>query len=494
MLLLVDEAQSLPPRLLEELRLMSNLVRNGQPRVRLVLAGGMLLEEQFAATELESFQQRIATRCYLASMDRAETSQYVRAHLAAVKGDADRAFDSEALDAVFDASDGVPRLVNQLCDRTLLLTGKADSKRLSRHHVQQAWADLQQLPTPWETEPDVLSTRLGENVRENSVGNTVAKTVASVVEFGELAGADSPDEELSLVLPRISPFADVPVARIGKPTQRQPEQSIDDWDEDEVLEPTTLDDDDVPLVAETSPAESDELPASEPKSDVVLVSHIATANKFVAHDADSHDTDADEESARDPFGEEFAEEEVVLEEFAALGEVFRVATPRVAEQSAERHMSALVEWALEVSDSRNRPGAEAERSSTEELETTTLPVKATTEEVAPALETLPLITFATDSNDMDDDYDYDPVYPEDDASVVEGQAELASTMATIRYPGVDSNVDNVASDDVPPLREASTADDDDILVVEDTPAEFKSPQAGARRQDYSQLFANLRRQ
>jgi hypothetical protein len=67
-------------------------------------------------------------------------------------------------------------------------------------------------------------------------------------------------------------------------------------------------------------------------------------------------------------------------------------------------------------------------------------------------------------------------------------------MATIRYPGVDSNVDNVASDDVPPLREASTADDDDILVVEDTPAEFKSPQAGARRQDYSQLFANLRRQ
>ena len=78
LLLLVDEAHTLPLRLLEEVRLLTNLVRDGQSRVRLVLAGGMALEERLASPKLESFHQRIAARCYLQPLTRDETIYYVQ--------------------------------------------------------------------------------------------------------------------------------------------------------------------------------------------------------------------------------------------------------------------------------------------------------------------------------------------------------------------------------------------------------------------------------
>src|SRR5437867_4976470 len=73
LLLLVDEAHSLPLRLLEEVRLLTNVVRDGQSRVRLVLAGNMALEERLTSPKLESFHQRIAGRCYLQPLGRDET-------------------------------------------------------------------------------------------------------------------------------------------------------------------------------------------------------------------------------------------------------------------------------------------------------------------------------------------------------------------------------------------------------------------------------------
>ena len=68
----------LPLRLLEEVRLLTNVVRDGQSRVRLVLAGIMALEERLANPKLESFHQRIAGRCYLQSLGREETIFYLQ--------------------------------------------------------------------------------------------------------------------------------------------------------------------------------------------------------------------------------------------------------------------------------------------------------------------------------------------------------------------------------------------------------------------------------
>ncbi len=160
--LLVDEAHTLPLRLLDEIRMLTNLVCSGESRVRIVLAGGPVLEERFASPRLESFTQRLAARCYLEPFSRSETEQYLRAQIDAAGGDAGEFFTAEAAGAVHQATDGVPRLVNQLCDHALLLAWADGDSTVDASKVEAAWADLQQLPAPWTGEesegaaPDII--------------------------------------------------------------------------------------------------------------------------------------------------------------------------------------------------------------------------------------------------------------------------------------------------------------------------------------------------
>lgn len=149
LLLLLDEAHTFPVRLLEEVRLITNLVRHGQPRVRLVLSGSPVLEERFASPRLEAFSQRIASRCYLEPLDYAQTRHYVISQISAVGGDAERIFTPDALDAIYRATDGIPRLINQVCDHALILALAGGRRQLTAAAIEEAWADLQQLPTPW---------------------------------------------------------------------------------------------------------------------------------------------------------------------------------------------------------------------------------------------------------------------------------------------------------------------------------------------------------
>jgi len=147
LILLVDEAHGLPLRLLEEIRMLTNLAADGQPAVRVALAGGGLLEERFASPKLDSFSQRLVARCYLEAMGHAETRDYVRCQVERVGGDGAALFPDGACEAVFQATDGVPRLVNQLCDHALLLAYAGGFSPIEAAVIEEAWADLQQLPS-----------------------------------------------------------------------------------------------------------------------------------------------------------------------------------------------------------------------------------------------------------------------------------------------------------------------------------------------------------
>jgi len=177
-LLLIDEADSLPERLLEELRVLTNVCTAGQMLVSLVLVGSANLEERFAAPELEVFSQRLATRCYLSSLGRDETFQYVRAQAAAVGNDPDKTFSDEALDAMFAVTDGVLRLINQLGDQLMWTAAETGYLPLDGAIVQQVWSDLQQLPAPWNTQECEAQI-----------------ATANVVEFGDLSPGDEPVDE-----------------------------------------------------------------------------------------------------------------------------------------------------------------------------------------------------------------------------------------------------------------------------------------------------------
>lgn len=168
MLLVVDDAHSLPLRVLDEIRTLTNIAVDGQPRVRVFLAGSGPLEERLASPKLDSFSQRIVARCYLESLGRAETQQYIHAQLSNAGGTAEQIFSPAACEAVHRATDGVPRLVNQLCDHALILAFTAGRRPIDAPCVEEAWGDLQQLPTPWN----------GENKTE--------KSGVALIEFGGL--------------------------------------------------------------------------------------------------------------------------------------------------------------------------------------------------------------------------------------------------------------------------------------------------------------------
>ena len=135
LLLVVDEAHALPLKVLEEIRLISNFIRDGQPRVRLILAGSAQLEERLASPKLESLQQRIAARCYLQPMNREETAYYIRQQIQRAGG-SEGLFTPEALKAVYSATDGVPRLVNQVCDHALVLSALGGHTQLGAEAIE----------------------------------------------------------------------------------------------------------------------------------------------------------------------------------------------------------------------------------------------------------------------------------------------------------------------------------------------------------------------
>ena len=152
LLLLVDEAHNLPIDVLEELRMITNLVCGSKHQIRLVIAGTRPLEEKLGHPQLESFIQRIAARCYLQKMSRSETMFFALAQLQMCGRDGREIFNPSALEKVFEITDGVPRLVSHLCDHSLKMAADGNRHQIDARIVQTAWLDLQQLPDTTETE------------------------------------------------------------------------------------------------------------------------------------------------------------------------------------------------------------------------------------------------------------------------------------------------------------------------------------------------------
>lgn len=206
MLLLIDEAHTLPLRLLDEIRLLSNLARHGQPLVRLVLAGAAVLEERFASPKLDSFNQRLSARCFLEAFNRSETKDYIQWQVDAASGVGSEVFPEATCQAVFQATGGVPRLVNQVCDHSLMLAYVAGRKVVEPSNIEEAWADLQQLPTPWsgETKSEPASSGVIEfgslddspEMGEGSTTSARVFRVASVEDEDAESAAFEPAEQI----------------------------------------------------------------------------------------------------------------------------------------------------------------------------------------------------------------------------------------------------------------------------------------------------------
>ncbi|MCA9137890.1 MAG: AAA family ATPase [Planctomycetales bacterium] len=165
--LIVDEAASLSTNVLEAIRRLTNLMRDGQPVVSVVVAGGVKLDDTLTAPSMESFVQRVTARCYLHPFNGEETRRYIRDSIQACDASPNETITDMAISAIHHATSGVPRLINQLMTEAIDCAAEMDETLIDEHTVNKAWASLQQLPGPMMDEPKM-------------------KGESSIVEFGEL--------------------------------------------------------------------------------------------------------------------------------------------------------------------------------------------------------------------------------------------------------------------------------------------------------------------
>ncbi len=118
-ILIVDEAQNLGPKSLEELRMLSNINADKDQLLQLVLVGQPQLKDLLQSPELAQFAQRIASDFHLRTLSKDEVEDYIH-HRIKIAGCDRQVFSGAACKKVFDASRGVPRLINIICDTSLV--------------------------------------------------------------------------------------------------------------------------------------------------------------------------------------------------------------------------------------------------------------------------------------------------------------------------------------------------------------------------------------
>jgi putative secretion ATPase (PEP-CTERM system associated) len=119
-LLVVDEAQNLTPRAVEELRMLSNFQLGDRALLQSFLIGQPELRTLMQSREMQQLRQRVIASYHLGPMDRQETQAYIEHRLTCVGWNAHPTFEPAAFDAIYSASSGVPRRINTVCNRVLL--------------------------------------------------------------------------------------------------------------------------------------------------------------------------------------------------------------------------------------------------------------------------------------------------------------------------------------------------------------------------------------
>jgi general secretion pathway protein A len=136
-ILIVDEAQNLAPAVLEQVRLLTNLETAKQKLLQIILIGQPELRELLGRVDLRQLAQRITGRYHLEPLTRDETAQYVE-HRLRVAGALGEVVDAGAKKEVFRLSQGVPRLINVICDRALLGAYSQESRVITRRLIRRA--------------------------------------------------------------------------------------------------------------------------------------------------------------------------------------------------------------------------------------------------------------------------------------------------------------------------------------------------------------------
>lgn len=141
--LIIDEAQNLRVSLLEQIRLLSNLETEKEKLLQIVLVGQPELREKLKSPRLKQLRQRISVRYHILPLDRNEIDKYI-GHRLSVAGSTNSVnFNKEAIEEIYKHSQGIPRLINILCDKALLDAFTRETKSINREMIKECIEELE---------------------------------------------------------------------------------------------------------------------------------------------------------------------------------------------------------------------------------------------------------------------------------------------------------------------------------------------------------------
>jgi general secretion pathway protein A len=208
-LLIVDEAQNLSMRVLEEIRMLSGVETTKEKVLRIILAGQPELNHKLDDPALEQLAQRVRLRFHLQNLTEAETQSYIQ-HRLDVAGAGDRElFTADTYPEIFRYTGGVPRLVNTLCDTAMMAAYTADRGIVTREDIANSvaelqWAEYEARPHRYRTDepqpaPPAAAARPGVRVLGHVLVAADGRTVREVpLRLGRLIIGRTPDNDVQI--------------------------------------------------------------------------------------------------------------------------------------------------------------------------------------------------------------------------------------------------------------------------------------------------------
>jgi general secretion pathway protein A len=142
--IIIDEAQNLSFQLLEQIRMLSNLEAENEKLIQIVLVGQPELREKLRSPSLRQLRQRIAVRYHITALKKEEVPLYVthRLRLAGANGSAPL-FDEKSFEEIYKYSEGVPRVINIVCDKALLLGYVLEERSIPPELIRRSIVEIE---------------------------------------------------------------------------------------------------------------------------------------------------------------------------------------------------------------------------------------------------------------------------------------------------------------------------------------------------------------
>ena len=156
-LLIVDEAQNLTPRAVEELRMLSNFQLETHALLQSFLVGQPEFRRTMQSPHMLQLRQRVIAACHIGPMDLEETRGYIEHRLKCVDWKGDPHFQPDAYETIFRATGGIPRRINAVCDRMLLSGYLAGKRDFSREDVEMVAREMHDETVDIESAPEAGS-------------------------------------------------------------------------------------------------------------------------------------------------------------------------------------------------------------------------------------------------------------------------------------------------------------------------------------------------